>query len=354
MARNIDEIHNQILDNIDDEYQKTVGFPAYDITRAFAVVLSALGEDIDNTAAMVDADNLVGEDLEKYVYQHKGIVRRDSVKATGVLTATVSASATIPAGTLFETASGVQFQSTQTVSGSTSLQIPIEAVEGGATGNVAAGTITVIPITITGLAAVSNPDSTAGGYRAETDDELRERYYLALQQPITAGNKYQYQAWALEIDGVGYAKVFPLENGANTVGICIIGNDGKPASAALVAAVQEHIDPASAGVGEGVAPIGAHCTVAAATSKTVNISVKVNIMSGYSSSVIKTEIQNKVDAYFAEIALRQDYVSYAKIGNLILSVDGVEDYSNLLLNSGSANIALTAKQVAVRGAVTMT
>lgn len=354
MVRNIDDIHKQILDNLDDEYQKTVGFPAHDITRAVAVALSALGNDIDKATAMADADNLTGGELEKYVYQHKGIIRRDSVKATGSLTATVSASTTIPVGTLFETASGVQFQSIQTASGSTSIQIPIEAVEGGAAGNVAAGTITVIPVTITGLAAVINDAPTSGGYRAETDDELRERYYLALQQPITAGNKYQYQAWALEIDGVGYAKVFPLENGANTVGICIIGNDGKPASSALVAAVQEYIDPDSAGVGEGVAPIGAHCTVVAATSKTVNISVKVNALSGYSSSAIKTEIQNKIDAYFADIALRQDYVSYAKVGNLILSVDGVEDYSNLLLNSGSSNIALTAKQVAVRGTVTMT
>ncbi len=343
MARNIDTIHEQILDNLDDEYQKTVGFPAFDITRTVAVALSSLSDDIDKAAALTDADNLSGEYLDKYVYQHKGI-----------LTATGAGDINIPVGTLFETASGIQFQSTQSVSGSLFCQIPIEAVYGGAAGNVAAGAITVIPITIAGLATITNADATTGGYRAETDDELRERYYLALQQPITSGNKYHYQAWAMEVDGVGQAKVFPLSNGANTVEVCIIGNDGKPAGSSLVAAVQNYIDPASSGTGEGVAPIGAHCTVTAAQGKAVNVSAQVTVLSGYDKTAVLAEMQKQVDEYFADIALKQDYVSYAKIGNLLLGIAGVEDYSTLRINSGTSNIALTERQVPVRGTVSLT
>ena len=34
----VDSIHNTMLENIDDAYQKTEGFPTYDITRGEAFV----------------------------------------------------------------------------------------------------------------------------------------------------------------------------------------------------------------------------------------------------------------------------------------------------------------------------
>ena len=110
-----------------------------------------------------------------------------------------------------------------------------------------------------------------GGYDAETDDSLRARYYVAVLTPATSANKNQYVAWAESVPGVGGAKCYPLANGANTVGICIIDSNHQPASAELVAAVQVYIDPGSAGIGEGAAPIGAYCTVTSATGLAINM-----------------------------------------------------------------------------------
>ena len=38
----VDSIHNTMLENIDDAYQKTEGFPTYDITRGEAFALLEL------------------------------------------------------------------------------------------------------------------------------------------------------------------------------------------------------------------------------------------------------------------------------------------------------------------------
>lgn len=47
------------------------------------------------------------------------------------------------------------------------------------------------------------------------------------------------------------------------------------------------------------------------------------------------------------------YVSLARVGNLLLGTDGVEDYSGLLLNGVSGNMALTEEEIAVTGTVTL-
>ena len=45
------------------------------------------------------------------------------------------------------------------------------------------------------------------------------------------------------------------------------------------------------------------------------------------------------------------YVSYAKIGQTILNTDGVDDYSNLKVNSKTENIAISETEIAVLGGV---
>ena len=53
-------------------------------------------------------------------------------------------------------------------------------------------------------------------------------------------------------------------------------------------------------------------------------------------------------------SFRQDYVSYAQIAAAILSAPGVEDFANLTVNGGTANIAIADRKVAVLGEVTVT
>ena len=72
----VDTLHKQMLDDIPNNYQKTDGFPTYDLTRAFAIAAAELEEDIQVAASKLDVDNLVGDELTRFCRQYRNIIRR--------------------------------------------------------------------------------------------------------------------------------------------------------------------------------------------------------------------------------------------------------------------------------------
>lgn len=349
--KTIEQVHKSILDNISNDYDKTVGYLTHDVTKAFAIEEHGLFEDANELYLKTDIENLEGQELETFIYQRKGIERKQATKAIGVLE--VTGTGKINAGALFQTEAGTQFKATETKQITTSGTVNIEAVLPGTVGNVGSNTIKKIPVTISGITAVNNPSPTSGGYEAETDQSLLERYYLALRTPPTSGNKYHYLMWAKEVEGVGDAKVYPLERGANTVGVVIIDEEKTPAEHDLIEKVQNYIDPGSTGTGEGQAPIGARCYVASATEKQITVSVTLSVVHGYDKRNVKLTIEENIKNHLKEIAFKESYVSYAKIGSIILNTVGVKDYSSLTVNDGSINVEIADKEVATLGGVTV-
>ena len=122
----VNTLHKQMLDDIPNNYQKTVGFPAYDLTRAFAIGAAELEEAIQQEARKLDVDNLVGDELTRFCRQYRNIIRRAATYALGVLT--VTGSGTVPEGALFATEGGVQFVATDTVKIMGSGSVPVQAV----------------------------------------------------------------------------------------------------------------------------------------------------------------------------------------------------------------------------------
>lgn len=353
MSINLETIHNEMLDAIDDRYQKTPGFPAYDFTRAFALALLSLDEDIDIAEAHLNVENLSGIELDTFITQHRGVYRRDATCAEATLRiVSGSDSIDIQIGDLFSTESGVEFEVVEDGTYSVGDTFNVQAVAGGESGNVAANTITFMPVTISGLGSVTNDAAATGGYDQETDDEYRNRYYESLLNPSNGSNAAAYLAWATEISGVGRAKVFPLANGAGTVEVCITSSSMLAPNASLVEAVQAHIDPHENGDGSGAAPMGAVCTVTGATEKTINVAASLTLEEGVSD--VTAAVTAALTAYFRSVAFVSLYVSYAQVGNAILDVDGVADYANLTINSGSTSITLTAREVPKLGTVTLT
>lgn len=345
MSRTVDEIHAEMLETISDSYEKTAGYPTYDLTRSIAIVAAGLEEISDDLYNHLDPNNLSGTELNAYTSQHKGISRKEANKAVGQLL--VTGTCDIVYGDLFETENGVQFYADNNYSIVDSGTIGIKAVNAGASGNVGANTITLVPVSIPNLNSVTNPSPTTDGYDAESDESLLERYLFALQQPITSNNKVAYKNWALEVTGVGNAKVAPLEDGDNTVSIYIINSNMMPADAALIARVQNYIDPNSSGTGEGIAPMGAYCTVKSAVEKAINISVELSYISGYSVEQVKANVTASINAYLASVNFVSDTVSFARIGASILNSEGVADYINLTVNGNDDNVALDEYEVAV-------
>lgn len=342
------EFLQYMLGKMDSSYQKTIGFPTYDILNAVSMKLAELSNRIQLFYDKLDYNNLSGQELTRFVLQRKGVKRKPATQAT--VTLQVTGEGTLKAGSVFETNLGIQFATTEDVIMNGTILVPAKATIGGADGNVPAGSITNMPMTIKGVTSVTNPDAAAGGYDAESDAELRARYEHALQRPATSGNIYHYEQWASEVAGVGACKVHPTpDNVPNTVKVVIIDADGQPASPALVESVQNHIDPGAKGLGEGEAPIGAHCTIESAKSLVLN--VKMQLLGRYEESV-KPAIEQSIKEYLKSIAFKQGYVSYAMIANAIMDTPGIIDYQGLTVNDGTLNIAVPEDTVAVLGGVT--
>jgi uncharacterized phage protein gp47/JayE len=80
----------------------------------------------------------------------------------------------------------------------------------------------------------------------------------------------------------------------------------------------------------------------------INISVKLTTDE---TANIQESSETAVKNYLSDEALKKSYISYAKIGSLILSVSGVEDYASLKVNNGTANIKIADGAVPVLGSV---
>ena len=111
--KNVDEIHAELLENISDNYQKSEGFPVWDILRAFAYGLKRLWDKVFQVEAQLDVDNMTGNDLDRFVFQRKGLTRKAANKSVATLRI-VTGEGTITAGNLFATANDIRFEAIET------------------------------------------------------------------------------------------------------------------------------------------------------------------------------------------------------------------------------------------------
>ena len=398
MFLNVDKSDEQItadiLTEVPSKYQKSVGFFAWDYARAIAIGgLSKVYEKLKYMCKMGDINNFEYDDLVLFVKQRRGIEAHKAQSATGSLTA--KGNGTISVGDLFQTESGLQFRATEEKTITESGTFAIECVTAGVVGNVPAGLITVIPVSIAGIASVTNETATSGGYDNETKESIIERYMEDLQQPITSNNKNHYKKWAKEVTGVGDAKIKPLWNGDNTVKVVIINTNNDPADNALVNAVQKYIDPfgykvtngeltgyvqnysdgkvpagetvysdydlssiiATAqedefsyvsdkkygwGHGNGEADIGAYVTTESAFAKKINVDANIVLKTGAALADVIKNIKEEIKTYLKSTVFTDSYISYAQIGACILRADGVLDYdkSSFKVNDAEDNILL--------------
>lgn len=334
----IDTIHNTMLDNIPNEWNKMQGYPLYDITMGFSFALNELDAKIKDVKNKQSVRNLSGSDLEKVIEERTGLTRKTGVKAVGRVKI-VSGQGTVLKTDLFATENDIYFQSLEAKDVTAGDYVLVECTEGGIVGNVGTGTITVVPKTITGISQITNDEPTTGGYDTETDESLLERYFDRLRNPVNGVNTNQYIVWANSVAGVGGARCIPVWNGKNTVKVIIIGNDYKPASENVVKLVQDYIDPNKNGDGSGVATIGAVTTVVSAKTTPIKVTIKGVKFSG-DVNTLKAEIKDTIDRYIRQSAFNTDYVSIAKIGALIIDIDGVTDFKELKLNDAHDSIQI--------------
>ncbi|MEW6540561.1 MAG: baseplate J/gp47 family protein [Bacillota bacterium] len=353
-------ILQRMLARIPDDIDKSEGSYIWDALAPVASEIAQMKVDMGTYLKRGFAATTFGPYLVLRA-QEVGLSPRPAVKASGQVAFTGTPGAIIQAGTLLSTTAdeilsvpAVEFVTTQDAeipSGGT-ITVNIAAREAGAGGNVAAGKINLLVVPVSGVTTVTNAAPTSGGVNAESDSSLLDRYLVRRRKPGASGNKVDYKQWALEVPGVGGVQVVPLWAGNGTVKVVLLDTDKLPATQALVDAVQAYIDPAPA-LGEGKAPIGATVTVSAAESVSIAVTAMVIHDGTRSLAGIRADYEWALASHFKEIAFREneDRIRYGKMGSLLLNVAGVLDYSDLLLNGGTANVAIAAGEVAVLGTV---
>lgn len=346
MADSVTVTHERMLSAIDDGYDKSKGEAVYDLTMPTAIEVARLDVKSDGLLDKGFADTASGEDLDRKA-SDLGVDRKPATYANGTVTVTGVAGSKIPKGELVASDTvSFAFMMDSVIPASGTLDVPVECTSPGARGNVPVGAVKSFPKTLEGLRTVTNREAIKNGYDGETDDDLRERYYIKVRTPATSGNKWHYLGWAKEVTGVGDAKVFPLRDGPGTVGVVIINSNRVGASDDLVAQVAARI--------EEERPIGASVTVTSAAELPIVITVTLVIDgNNYTLETVKASVEEAVRGYLADIAFRENYVSYAKIGSLLMSCPGVLDYSGLKVNDGVENVPVPEESVAVPGGVTL-
>lgn len=336
----------RLLAAVPDNLDKREGSFIWDALAPAAMELAQLYVQLDLVLQWGFAQTTHGQFLDYRAAEH-GLERKPAIKATGQVTISGAQGTVIPAGSIFSTGAGVQFTTTSEVTIDISGQVAaeIEAVDAGTVGNVPAGTITEIPVAIPGVTSVTNTNSTSGGTDVESDADLLTRLLERVRLPATSGNAAHYKQWALEVPGIGDAKVFSIWDGPGTVKVVVIDSNKQSANPTLVQDVIDHI--------EEMKPIGATVTVESASALNIDITSTVVLDEGAVLEDVKEAFESALVNYLAEIAFKQDYVSYARIGALLLDTPGVLDYSDLTVNEGTSNIVVGDTEVAIKGTVVL-
>jgi uncharacterized phage protein gp47/JayE len=355
-------IQNRMLSGIPEEYDTSEGSFFYDAVKPIAVELETAYQQLEEILDRGFGETAMGEWLDKKVAE-QGVYRKKPTKATTIVTITGSEGAIIHIGdkVASDTATFICME-TKTIDATRQVNILVECEVYGSAGNVPKGTIKSFPLTLSGLASVTNGNAVTNGYPGETDDELRQRYFDKIRTPSTSGNKYHYKNWAKEYPGVGDAKVLSYEElltvapetTPGTVKVVIIESDRTGAELELVGKVFDYIEERR--------PIGAKVIVESAKEVKIHIKASFVVDGNYTQEEAKTNMERKMKEYFRSIAFQKPYVSYAILGSLLLEAEGVLEYSNLTIGFfdeststirwGMENISIKDDEVPVLGGIT--
>ncbi len=287
-----------------------------------------------------------GEYLDRHAAL-RGVSRRAAAKAQGKLRFSVdeamTTDLTIPAGTVCMTAGLVRFETVGEgvlPAGETWVEVPAQAVEPGAAGNVKAGSVLSMAVAPVGVSRVSNPDTFVGGTDEEGDEALRERVLETFQRLPNGANAAFYQQGALAFPGVAAAQVIPRKRGIGTVDVVIASQAGIPGEE-LLGQVQAWFEQRR--------EIAVDVKTLAPNPVNVDVTVQVRAAEGRDAAAVRQEVGAAVARWFDSSRLGRN-VLRAELGKVIFGVEGVENY---VITAPAADVAMTVSDLPRLGTLTV-
>ena len=347
-----EEIHEKMLSNLPEDIDKSEGGFPWDFTRPTAIEIAELKEyvlvEVLKSLSPVTCEESY---LLDYHADGRGLVRRESVNATGYVTVTAKAGLVIPLGYGFSTEADdegntIDFVTTEevTVDSLGNAKIPIEAAEGGSASNVGVNTIVLHTGDETGelldeIISVTNEEAVTGGLDEEDDDTLRERIV-------------DYKRWALSVPGVGAVTVIPAKDDSGIIKIILMDQNGVPASKQIQDAVYDYImRPDSES--DRLAPPNAVLEITAPETVVVNISAVVYLREAEIGDV-QNDLKAALQSYLLNVSSNDSAVRISAINSILGAVSGIYDYDSVQINGVSKNVDLESGQMPVLGTVTIT
>ncbi|MGF6154042.1 baseplate J/gp47 family protein [Pseudomonas fluorescens] len=344
----------------------TIGSLMRAITESNASVLQWLQQLIVTLLATTRAATSVGADLDSWMADF-GFYRLSASFATGSVTYsrfTPTNSALIPIGALVGSADGSQqysvtIDTTNTMynaalggylipAGTASATVPVIASTAGAAGNALIGTVTVIVGSISGIDTVTNAAVFTNGVDQESDSAFRARFVLWVQSLSKATKSAIGYALSSMQAGVSYALTENQDYSGNTsygyFYAVVDDGSGAPSGAFL----------ATAGAAiESVRGFTTRYGVFGPVLVTANVGMTITTNSTVTHSVVVALVTTAIQTYISGLTLGQ-ILPYTQLAAIAYGVSpGITNVSGVLLNSGTADLGATNKQIIRPGTVTV-
>lgn len=357
-----DIIHARMLEALPNDIDKTEGGFAHDFTRPAALEKAEMMIAVNDAVQVFFPAWSYGGYLDKLAGS-VGLSRKAAQPAETYLEITGTEGTIVPAGFIFATPKSGDIASIEfavvestTISAEGKATVLVRCTETGLIGNVPENSITLMSSPMKGVTTIRNPAAATGGIETEDDESLRARIEEREKnnEASFVGNDSDYKRWAKEVDGVGSVVVVPewMGKGSGTVKLIVMDANGMPANDTILRAVYDHIiSPDNRDY--RLAPIGAILTVT--TAEAVGLTFSATILleeDAVIDDVVKAYRTNLL-AYFEE-AKAESCIRYTRVCSVLSETKGVLDYSNMLLNGATANIAITADDYPTIATVALT
>lgn len=325
-------IKQRILDNINIDIDKREGSFTSNMVSPLAEELAKAYINMGDILSLGFIDDTFDTFLDKRVSEF-GVYRKEGVKATGEIKVEGKEGAIITNGTLVK-ANDLYFTVLNDIELPTDNILYVEANEVGYKYNLLANTEFELVEKNDKVTKLVNESNFSKGVDIESDEDLRKRFVKVVNNPSTSGNKAHYEEWALEVDGVGRAIVYPLHNGNGTVKVMIIGNDNKPVSEEVINNCKLHI--------EENMPIGCQLTVTTPSLLNVSVKASIELKEGYVLEDIQTDFKTSLNEYLKDVTTE---LVYSKVYGLLVNHSGVEDVTEFKINDSNVNISISEDKI---------
>ena len=327
-----ENIKQRILDNTNINIDKREGSFLSNMVSAISEELAKAYINMSDILSLGFIEDNFDTFLDKRVAEF-GVYRKQGSKAIGEIKVEGQEGATIENGTILK-ANNLYFTVLNDIELPNDNTIYVEANEVGYKYNLLPNTEFELVEKNDKVTKLINEVEFANGVDVESDEDLRKRFIKVVNNPSASGNKNHYEEWALEVNGVGRAMVYPLWNGNGTVKVMIVGNDYKPVSDEIVEACELHIS-------ENM-PIGCSLTVTTPTNLNITIKANIELKEGYELEDVKADFEASLNEYLKDVTTE---LTYSKVYGLLVNHLGIEDISSLLVNDNNINISIAEDKI---------